>query len=108
MLGIRCCLCAGAVLVFGFFAKGADLRLSDDTPLRLPPVGSYQLRVLAPSLLELTLVTAKKPESGQPEQWNFVNDKGQCRLPMPKEVTVSADGKVIAVTGFGFKRRAIY
>src|SRR5580658_5842130 len=87
---------------------GDELRLSDDQPLRLPPVGSYQLRVLAPSLLELTLVTTKPPDPAPLNQWNFVDAYGQVRLPEAGQFAVSADGHPIPIKQIGFKRRVLY
>src|SRR5580658_4886539 len=84
---------------------GDDLRLSDDLPLRLPPVGSYQLRVLAPSLLELTLVTTKSPDPAPVVQWDFVDARGQARLPEAGAFAVSADGHPVPIKRIGFKRR---
>src|SRR5580658_6181682 len=83
---------------------GDDLRLSDDQPLRLPPVGSYQLRVLAPNLLELTLVTTKPPDPAPVAQWNFVD----ARSPRAGAFAVSANGLPIQIKRIGFKRRVLY
>ncbi len=88
--------------------NGVELRLTDDEPLRLPPVGSYQLRVLAPALLELTLVTAKAPAPARVQQWEFVGENGKCRLPAPQDFAVSVAGKTIPVQAVGFRRRVIY
>jgi hypothetical protein len=71
-LGAALATCLGANL-----RAEDDLRLSDDQPLRLPPVGSYQLRILAPTLLELTLVTTKPPDPAPVGQWNFADARGQ-------------------------------
>src|SRR5690242_12673334 len=89
-------------------ARAAPLRLTDDQPLRLPPVGSYQLRVLAPTILELTLVTTKKPDSAQVEAWDFVDAQGQCRLPGTRELLVKAGDKSVPIKALGFKRRVLY
>src|SRR5436190_1781142 len=40
--------------------SATDLVISDENPLQLPLVGAHQLRVLAPTILELTLITTKK------------------------------------------------
>ena len=103
ILGARLFVCLGASL-----PAEDDLRLSDDQPLRLPPAGSYQLRILAPSLLELALVTTKRPDPAPAAQWNFVDAKGQARLPEPGEFAVSANGHVIEIKRIGFKRRVLY
>jgi hypothetical protein len=85
-----------------------DLRLSDDQPLRLPPVGSYQLRVLAPALLEITLVTTKPPDPAPVSQWDFVNGSGQACLPQAGKFEVVSDGQPIGIRRMGFKRRVLY
>jgi hypothetical protein len=84
------------------------MRLSDDEPLRLPPVGSYQLRVLTPTILELTLVTTKPPDPAPVSQWDFVDAGGQCHLPDGANFVVSANGHPVQVKQVGFKRRILY
>ncbi len=46
------------VLCFGSL-PAADLRLNDSNPLAMPAVGSYGLRILSPTVIELTLITTK-------------------------------------------------
>src|SRR5262249_51663184 len=86
----------------------AAFDVAAEAPLELPKPGFHQLRVLTPSLLELTLVTAKKPDPARVEQWDFVNDRAQCQLPAASEFLVIAAGKTNNVTGVGFKRRVLY
>jgi len=102
-LGAALATCLGANL-----RAEDDLRLSDDQPLRLPPVGSYQLRILAPTLLELTLVTTKPPDPAPVGQWDFADARGQNHLPETGEFAVSADGHPIQIKRIGFKRRVLY
>src|SRR6266850_4790975 len=87
---------------------GAGIALSEDAPLTFPPVGSYELRIITPSVLELTLVTKKDPDPAKSEAWNFVNNSGQGQLPVPGDFFVSASGKSIPIKAVGFKRRALY
>jgi hypothetical protein len=93
-----------AVLVAG----GAGIPLSDDSPLTLPAVGAYQLRIIDPATLELFLVTKKDPDPAKLDTWNFVQDHGRVSLPAASEFEVRAGGSKISVTGIGFKRRALY
>ena len=99
---------AGLALCVATTVLADDLRLRDDQPLRLPPVGSYQLRILAPSLLELTLVTTKSPDPAPVSQWNFVDGEGRAHLPGLEALSVLADGRSIPIKGIGFKRRVLY
>jgi hypothetical protein len=102
-------LAAGLAVCLGANLLAAeDLRLSDNQPLRLPPVGSYQLRILAPNLLELTLVTTKPPDPAPVAQWDFVDARGQARLPAAGDLAVSADEHPIQIKRMGFKRRVLY
>ncbi len=93
---------------FALSGGATELHLLEDEPLRLPAVGSYQLRIISPTILELTLVTAVKQAAERPEQWNFFNSDGQPRLPMADQFAVTAGGKAIAVKSVGFKRRVLY
>ena len=95
-------------LISGLEMRAAELRLTDDQPLTLPVVGSYQLRVLTPALLELTLVTTKGPNLVRGPAWNFVDERGQCRLPDLKAFSVIAGTNSIPVKAVGFKRRVLY
>ncbi len=98
--------CAGA-LALGRVAA-ADLPLTDDHPLALPLPGSYQLRLLAPAWLELTLINAKPPNPARVENWDFVDTNFVFTAPALSEFSVQADGRSVAVQAVGFKRRPLY
>ena len=100
--------CTGVVLCRLLTGGAADLRISDDLPLNLPQPGSYALHILSPTVLELTLITTKRPDPARVETWDFINGLGKCRLPQPEEFVVSAADKPVAVKGVGFKRRVLY
>src|SRR4051794_5129886 len=74
-----------------------------DNFLEMPPVGTHRLRILTPTVLELTAVTTQTPQ-GRPQQWDFVNDTGMARLPTPSRFRVTANGAPQQVNGVGFKR----
>jgi hypothetical protein len=79
-----------------------------ENPLLMPPVGWNQLRIISPTVLELTLITTKRPDPAPVEQWNFVRGEGQLQLPKPEEFKVVAGGRSIPVERVGFKRRVLY
>src|SRR5687767_4494567 len=70
---------------------------SIDAPLALPAVGESQLRILAPDLLELTLITTKGQPPARPTQWNFVAANFQYVLPSVGKFLVKADDTTISV-----------
>src|SRR5438128_10562184 len=80
------------ILTFLNPASAAGVDWNDDHPLTLPPVGARQLRILSPSVLELTLVTTKPPDPARPQQWDFVGADLQLHLPAPTEFRVSVGG----------------
>src|SRR6266404_3470507 len=88
--------------------RAADSQLSDSNSLYLPTAGSYQLRVITPTILELTLITTKQPDPARVEQWDFIDAKAQERLPSVSEFKVSAGDKIIPVKAVGFKRRVLF
>lgn len=73
----------------------------------MPAVGEHELRILTPSLLELTLVTTKK-ENERPVGWDFVGDNFKPQLPAASDFRVSVDGEELAISKVGFKRRPLY
>jgi hypothetical protein len=99
------------VLVFALWvAQGllaADSRITDENPLRLPSPGAYNLRILSPRLLELTLISTKPPDPAPVTQWNFISN-GVFVPPATSQFVVTVDGQSAAVQSIGFKRRPIY
>jgi len=77
--------------------------------LDLPLVGATSLRVLSPTMLELTLVTTKAIDPAPVTQWSFVDSSGNpSALPSATSLTVEAAGATETVTQVGFRRRPIY
>lgn len=95
-------------LLFSLSLRAAELIISDDSPLQMPPPGAHQLRVLSPSVLELTLITTKQPDPATVQEWNFIGADGQPHLPTAADFAISVDGKTDSVTAVGFKRRVLY
>lgn len=106
MGGFRISLAAVWLLVCQVYA--VDLRIQDEQPWVLPEVGSYQLRVLSSTVIELTLITTKPPDPAPARQWNFVDSSGRTQLPDKKEFEVFAGTGPLAVKSVGFKRRVLY
>ena len=82
--------------------------ISDDNPLKLLPVGSYGLRILSPTVLELTLITTKKPDPALVSEWNWVDGHNQFHPPSVVEFEVVVAGQRVPIKKMGFKRRPIY
>jgi len=102
------CIILIALALFGLEAFGADVELTDEQPLALPPVGAHQLRIITPKVLELSLITTKKPAPAPVEQWDFIAQGGATRVPRPDDFQVTAGAKRLAVNKVGFKRRVLY
>jgi Glycosyl hydrolase family 9/Cellulase N-terminal ig-like domain len=105
----RICLRATIVgaLLFSQFAR-AEVVISDDEPLTLPLPGAHQFHVLAPDLLELTLITARPPGPARVDHWDFADAQGRPRLPDKREFVVTVNGTSNEVKAVGFKRRVLY
>ncbi len=77
--------------------------------LDLPPIGTAALRIVTPTLLEISLVTTKAADPAPLTQWTFVGSNGQpSTLPPASDFVVQAGGVTIPVQQVGFKRRPIY
>src|SRR6266568_4058699 len=103
---LACALCSGGQWegpASTRSALAAPVPPLDEDLLALPAVGDHRLRVITPTLLELSLVTTEKP-GGRPERWDFVED-GAARLPAPAQFRVDVDGVEVPVAAVGFKRR---
>lgn len=80
---------------------------SEENLLAMPAVGDLRLRIIAPSILEVFLVTTKSPD-GRVSAWDFVGDDLTLRLPPASMFAVRSDGTKIGVSHVGFKRRVVY
>lgn len=85
-------------------SSGGDTvnELSPDMTLALPDKGSFSLRILTPTVLEVTAITTKGPDPAPLSGWNF-------DVPPPaSEFVVTAGGAGIAVTSVSLNRRVLY
>ncbi|HUR47481.1 MAG TPA: glycoside hydrolase family 9 protein [Candidatus Saccharimonadales bacterium] len=100
---------AGYLLVALLVCSCSGRSNAEDLPsLALPDVGSHEVLVLTPTILELTLISTKAPDPAPVNVWDFVNGDGKAHLPEPESFQVVADGKAYDVVGVGFKRRVVY
>jgi len=74
----------------------------------LPTPGTARLILLAPDLLDLSLVTTKKPDPARPDWFDFADAKGVARLPEASAFKVVVSGETQAIAQVGFKRRVLY
>ncbi len=95
-------------LLGGLYAAARAQVLSDGEPLHLPAPGDHQLRLLSPTLLELTLITAKAPDPARIKEWDFIVNEEPTALPATNQFVVTANGQTIPVQTVGFKRRVSY
>lgn len=95
-------------ILFLFSVHATELTISDEHPLQMPMPGAHELRVLSPSVLELTLINTKEPDPATVAEWNFIGNNGQAHLPGTNKFAVSVGGKADSVTAVGFKRRVLY
>src|SRR5579862_981831 len=65
---------------YGLTAGGAPM--DDSNPLRMPYVGDHQVRMITPTLLELTLITTTTPTNPLPATWAFADTAGNL-LSLP-------------------------
>ena len=100
-------LCLGAAFGFARCEGAVFPAPTSEVSLRLPLPGENEFRILAPTLLELRLVTTKA-RTANPDRWNFAGPPGRPNLPSPSEFVVLVDGKAVPVAAVGFKRRPLY
>ncbi len=89
-------------------APSPAVALPGENMLLMPPVGWQQMRILSPTLLELTLITTKASIEAPPEEWNFVDSGFKLDLPPAADFTVTVNRKPVPIAAAGFKRRPLY
>ena len=80
----------------------------DYLTLDQPIDGDNALRVVAPTVLELTRLSVKQPNPAAMSVWNFVDGSGNAALPAASEFNVTVNGQPAVVQAVGFKRRPLY
>ena len=76
--------------------------------LALPVVGENELRIVSPTVLELCLVTTKKPDPARVETWDFVSADEKLQLPAISQFAVRIGNENVPVKAVGFRRRVAY
>lgn len=74
--------------------------------LEQPADGAHALRIISPTVLELSRINVKQPNAGMPA-WNFA-DGNSVSLPSSGSFTVTINGQSVSVQEVGFKRRPLY
>jgi hypothetical protein len=103
----RICL----ILLFclsGFLASASEFGWTSTNSLATPQIGEHALRILSPTLLELSLVTTQEKQGGPVDRWDFVGPNFTPKFPAASSFQVLADSKAIPVAQVGFKRRPLY
>src|SRR5262249_23273801 len=71
------------------------LSISDYATLALPPVGTNSLKVLAPTILQLTLINTKPSPTAAPSAWDLVDSSGNFKNPGTGAFTVLVNGQTV-------------
>ncbi len=99
---------AAILCLSGTTTLRAASQINDDNPLQMPTVGSYGLRIISPTMLEVTLINSKEPSPARVSTWDFIADDFSASLPMSEEFSVIVGGQPCSVKTVGFKRRPLY
>jgi hypothetical protein len=105
---LRRLCCFALIGMFSAAPQAQDFGWVGTNSLALPQIGEHRLRILTPTILELTLITTRKNESSPVSEWDFVGPKFAPKIPDPAQFRVLVDGKQVAVQRVGFKRRPLY
>ena len=97
------------LLIDSLFAGDAhdSVEKQFENTLEMPAPGVCNLRILSPTLLELTLITTKLPDPAPVTTWNFVSN-GVFIPPNLSQIQVTADADPVTIQTIGFKRRPLY
>src|SRR5437868_892945 len=101
-------LLALAFCCFSFSISSQEYGFSGPNTLAMPNMGDHELRILSPSMLELSLITTKSNETSRVNAWDFVGENFSLKLPPATEFQVRVNGKPASIRQVGFKRRPVY
>ncbi|MGZ8898495.1 MAG: glycoside hydrolase family 9 protein [Limisphaerales bacterium] len=73
----------------------------------MPAIGDHGLRVLSPTVLEITLISTKQKDPARVSAWDFVNNF-VASIPAASQFTVTVNGIPVGVERVGFKRRPLH
>jgi len=101
------------IAAYFFIASDSQVKadgalLTDVNPLAMPTIGSYGLRVISPTVLELTWINTKDADPARVTTWDFVSDTFALTLPAVSQFTVTANSQNVAISSVGFKRRPLF
>lgn len=100
--------CLLLLLCSSAFTGAADYGWISTNSLATPAVGEHSLRVLSPTLLELSLITTQPKQGGAIDRWDFVGPNFAPRFPAANSFRVLADGQELPVSQVGFRRRPLF
>ncbi len=80
----------------------------DYLSLEQPIDGDHALRIISPTVIELTRLSIKRPDPAGMDVWNFVDGNGNASLPAAGKFSVTVNGQPASVQAVGFKRRPLY
>src|SRR5262249_36195865 len=69
------------ICLFALGAIGRAGVITDTNTMHIPAVGDYGLRVLSPTMLEVSLITTKGNDPAPITTWNFVDANGNLSSP---------------------------
>src|SRR5688572_27775764 len=107
-MDVRVFAAVGCSFLFVSSVFSLDSPFDDSDALALPEIGEHGLRILSPTILELTLITTKARDPAPVNEWNFVDNNFKLNLPSSTEFAVHAGNRSVPVEKIGFKRRVLY
>src|SRR5690349_17405623 len=90
------------------FVQSASAAIPSAADIQTPAVGDHLLRILSPTVLELSLVNAKDPDPATVDSWNWINGEQDFVRPDLASLRVRVNGQVLNFSNVGFKRRPVY
>ncbi|MEM7114542.1 MAG: glycoside hydrolase family 9 protein [Chloroflexota bacterium] len=78
-----------------------------NTAIKLPKIGDHALRIISPTVLELSLVNTQESADSRPTIWDWVDEStGQLNINFPdmNDLAVTVNGTPSTIAALGFKR----
>src|SRR5690349_15736982 len=88
--------------------QSASAAIPSAADIQPPAIGDHALRIISPTVLELSLVNTKQPDPATVDTWNWVNGEQAFVPPSLANLHIRVNGQQVTFSGVGFKRRPVF
>ena len=93
MVSLLSRICFSTALIVPLLVRHANAVIPLASDIQTPQIGDHGLRILTPTVLELSLVNTADSNSGMVDSWNWVDDQQNFVQPDTSSIRVVINGQ---------------